>query len=313
MSIYDLSFCTPADIPYEVLEYDTPLEQLSVGKSGKLGILQLGLEKDTYNNKTSIKNQFYKVPLCIKRALYLEESCPDMAYIYVISPSGGILQGDRYRTDITMQKSAKSHITTQSATRIYKMNNNFGTQIINLNVGENCYLEYIPDQIIPFRNSKYYQVSNIKVHDTATCVYSEILTPGRVASNESFEYDICYMKVKSVNHQNKTRFIDIAKLEPKKENIKAFGIMNHYDILGNVYILLPKSYVPETKNEINVLLNNLNLNNVIGGCTKLPDDSGLLVRLLGQYVFDIKNIIYLIIGLIRKKVLNISFSKMRKI
>ncbi len=313
MSIYDLSFCTPADIPNEVLEYDTPLEQLSVGKSGKLGILQLGLEKDTFNNKTSIKNQFYKVPLCIKRALYLEESCPDMAYIYVISPSGGILQGDRYRTDITMQKSAKSHITTQSATRIYKMNNNFGTQIINLNVGENCYLEYIPDQIIPFRNSKYYQVSNIKVHDTATCVYSEILTPGRVASNESFEYDICYMKVKSVNHQNKTRFIDIAKLEPKKENIKAFGIMNHYDILGNVYILLPKSYVPETKNEINVLLNNLNLNNVIGGCTKLPDDSGLLVRLLGQYVFDIKNIIYLIIGLIRKKVLNISFSKMRKI
>ena len=313
MSIYDLSFCTPADIPHEVLEYDTPLEQLSVGKSGKLGILQLGLEKDTHNNKTSIKNQFYKVPLCIKRALYLEESCPEMAYIYIISPSGGILQGDRYRTDITMQKSAKSHITTQSATRIYKMNNNFGTQIINLNVGENCYLEYIPDQIIPFKNSKYYQVSNIKVHDTATCVYSEILTPGRVASNESFEYDICYMKVKSVNHQNKTRFIDIAKLESKKENIKAFGIMNHYDILGNVYILLPKSYVTETKNEINVLLNNLNLNNVIGGCTKMPDDSGLLVRLLGQYVFDIKNIIYLIIGIIRKKVLNISFSKMRKI
>jgi urease accessory protein len=121
------------------------------------------------------------------------------------------------------------------------------------------------------------------------------------------------MKVKSVNHQKKTRFIDIAKLEPKKENIKAFGIMDDYDIMGNVYILLPKSYVTETKNEINVLLNNLNLNSVIGGCTKLPDDSGLLVRLLGQYVFDIKNIIYLIIGIIRKKVLNISFSKMRKI
>ena len=313
MSIYDLSFCTPADIPNEVLEYDTPLEQLSVGKSGKLGILQLGLEKDTHNNKTSIKNQYYKVPLCIKRALYLEETCPEMAYIYVISPSGGILQGDRYRTDIMLKKSAKSHITTQSATRIYKMNNNFGTQIINLDVDENCYLEYIPDQIIPFKNSKYYQVSNIKVHDTATCVYSEILTPGRVASNESFEYDICYMKVKSVNHQNKTRFIDIAKIEPKKENIRSFGIMNDYDILGNVYVLLPKSYVTEVKNEINSLLNNLDLNNVIGGCTKLPDDSGLLVRLLSQYVFDIKNIIYLIIGIIRKKILDVSFSKMRKI
>ena len=311
MSIYDLSFCTPKDIPYEILEYDTQLEQLTVGTSGKLGILQLSLEKDNFNNKTSIKNQFYKTPLCIKRALYIEETCPEMAYIYIISPSGGILQGDRYRTDITLKNYAKSHITTQSATRIYKMNKNFGTQIINLDVAENCYLEYIPDQIIPFRNSKYYQVSNIKVHDTATCVYSEIITPGRVASNESFEYDICYMKVKAVNHIGKIRFIDIAKLEPKKENITSFGIMNGYDILGNIYILIPSDQTMIIKNEINVFLNNLN--NVIGGCTKLPDDSGLLVRLLGQFVFDVRNTIYSIIEIIRKRILNVSFSGIRKI
>lgn len=311
MSIYDLSFCTPKDIPYEILEYDTKLEQLTVGTSGKLGILQLSLEKDNFNNKTSIKNQFYKTPLCIKRALYIEETCPEMAYIYIISPSGGILQGDRYRTDITLKNYAKSHITTQSATRIYKMNKNFGTQIINLDVAENCYLEYIPDQIIPFRNSKYYQVSNIKVHDTATCVYSEIITPGRVASNESFEYDICYMKVKAVNHVGKIRFIDIAKLEPKKENIKSFGIMNDFDILGNVYILLPKDQVTDVKNKINMIFNSLN--NVIGGCTKLPDDGGLMVRLLGRFVFDIRNVIYSILGIIRKKILNVSFSGIRKI
>jgi urease accessory protein len=237
-----------------------------------------------------------------------------MAYIYIISPSGGILQGDRYRTDITLKNFAKSHITTQSATRIYKMNKNFGTQIINLDVGENCYLEYIPDQIIPFKNSKYYQVSNVKVHDSATCVYSEILTPGRVASNESFEYDICYMKVKGENHSNKLRFIDIAKLEPKKENIKSFGIMNDFDVLGNVYILLPKDQVTDVKNEINMVLNNLNnINDVIGGCTKLPDDGGLMVRILGRFVFDVRNIIYSILGIVRKKILNASFSGIRKI
>jgi urease accessory protein len=310
MSIYDLSYCTPKDIPDEILEYDEQLEQLSVGVSGKLGILQLSLEKDEFTNKTSIKNQFYRVPLCIKRALYLEETCPEMAYIYIISPSGGILQGDRYRTDIALKNGAKSHITTQSATRVYKMNKNFGTQIINLEVDDDCYLEYIPDQIIPFKNSKYYQVSNIKVHDSATCIYSEILTPGRVASNESFEYDICYMKVKAVNHLNKTRFIDIAKLEPKKENIKSFGVMNNFDILGNIYILSPKDQLTNIKNEINILLNNLN--GVMGGCTRLPDDSGLLVRLLGPFVFNIRNIIYSIIGIIRKKILNVSFSGTRK-
>ena len=311
MSNYDLSFCTPKDVPIEILEYDNHLEQLGIGKSGKLGILQLSLEKDKFNNKTSIKNQFYKIPLCIKRALYLEETCPEMAYIYIISPSGGILQGDRYRIDISLKNSAISHITTQSASRVYKMNKNFGTQIINLNVNKDCYLEFIPDQLIPFKDSRYYQVSNIKVHESATCIYSEILTPGRVASNESFEYDICYMKVKALDHLNKLRLIDIAKLEPKKENIRSFGIMDDFDILGNVYILLPKDHLKNIKDEINIILKERS-NNIIGGCTKLPDDGGLLVRLLGKFVFDIRNTIYLILKIIRKKVLNISFTGIRK-
>jgi len=280
MSVYNLSYCTPDKIPVEVLNYDSALEQMGVGKAGKLGILQLKLEKDPIVHRTSIKYQHYKVPLCIKRAMYLEETCPEMAYVYIISPSGGILQGDRFRMDIALTNSAIAHVTTQSATRIYRMNKNFGTQIINLDVDKNCYLEYIPDQIIPYRDSRFYQVSNIKVHDEATCVYSEILTPGRVASNESFEYDICYMKVKSVNQNDKLRLIDIAKIEPKKENVKSFGVLNNYDILGNIYILTPGDKINLIQNEI--LETILGTKNVIGGCTKLPDNNGLLIRLLGS-------------------------------
>ncbi|MDQ2685596.1 MAG: urease accessory protein UreD [Thermoproteota archaeon] len=312
MSVYNLSYCTPEKIPYEVLNYDSALEQMGVGKAGKLGILQLKLENDPIIHKTSIKYQYYKVPLCIKRAMYLEETCPEMAYVYVISPSGGILQGDRYRTDIALTNSAKAHVTTQSATRIYRMNRNFGTQIINLDVDKNCYLEYIPDQIIPFRDSRFYQVSNIKVHDEATCVYSEMLTPGRVASNESFEYDICYMKVKSINQNEKLRLIDIAKIEPKKENVKSFGILNNYDILGNIYILTPKDKINQIQSEILNILSRIK-DVMIGGCTKLPNENGLLIRVLGSFVGDIRNLIYSIAGILRKNVLNVGFSRMRKI
>jgi urease accessory protein len=311
MSVYNLSYCTPDNIPAEVLNYDSALEQMGVGQAGKLGILQLKLEKDSIVNKTSIKYQHYKVPLCIKRAMYLEETCPEMAYIYIISPSGGILQGDRFRMDIELTNSAKAHVTTQSATRIYRMNKNFGTQIINLDVDKNCYLEYIPDQIIPYRDSRFYQVSNIKVHDEATCMYSEILTPGRVASNESFEYDICYMRVKSVNQNNKLRLIDIAKIEPKRENVKSFGVLNNYDILGNIYILTPGDKINLIQNEILETISGIK--NVIGGCTRLPDNNGLLIRLLGSYVYDIRNLIYSMVGIVRKNVLNVSFSGIRKI
>jgi urease accessory protein len=311
MSVYNLSYCTPEKIPIEVLNYDSALEQMGVGQAGKLGILDLRLENDPIIHKTAIKHQYYKVPLCIKRAMYLEETCHEMAYVYIISPSGGILQGDRYRTDITLTNSAKAHVTTQSATRIYRMNKNFGTQIINLGVDKDCYLEYIPDQIIPFRDSRFYQVTNIKVHDEATCMYSEILTPGRVASNESFEYDIFYMKVKSVNQNENLRLIDIAKVQPKKENVKSFGILNTYDMLGNVYILTPKDKINQIQSTVLESLENAK--SVVGGCTKLPGDNGLLIRVLGSFVGDLKNIIYSIVKIVRENVLNVSFSGIRKI
>ena len=51
------------------------------------------------------------------------------------------------------------------------------------------------------------------------------------------------MKVKSVNQEDKLRLIDVAKIEPKVENIRSFGILNNYEILGNVYILTPKDKV----------------------------------------------------------------------
>jgi len=146
-----VKFSTPMNIPAEILAYKCEPQKLNVEKTGKIGIVQFSLEEDIKSKKTVIKEQYSKVPLCIQRALYLEESVPSMAYIYIISPSGGILQGDRYRIDISLSNHAYAHVTTQGATRIYKMEQDFGTQMINIDVDDGCYFEYIPDQIIPFR------------------------------------------------------------------------------------------------------------------------------------------------------------------
>src|SRR5678815_5650983 len=106
----NLEFYIPVDTPPEILAYGSKLKQLEVGKAGKLGALILGLEKDPERGKTVVKEQYSKVPLFTQRALYLEESIPSMAYIYIISPSGGVLQGDRYRIDIKLTKNAIAHI-----------------------------------------------------------------------------------------------------------------------------------------------------------------------------------------------------------
>lgn len=305
-----LEYYIPSSIPPEVLAYDSKLDQLDIGKAGKLGGLILGLEADKDTGKTSVKQQYSRIPLYTQRALYLEEALPYMAYMYIISPSGGILQGDRYRMDITLRNNSLAHLTTQGATRLYRMEKNFATQIVNINVGEGCYLEYIPDQIIPYRNSRFYQIANLRIHDTATLIYSEIVTPGRVASGEHFEYDICYLKAIANNQSDKLRFFDVAILEPKKRNMRLFGILENYDVFGTVYVLTAAKYVAELNDKINSELQNIS--GIYGGASILPSTSGTLVRVLGNTAGEMRTAMFEVVRIVRKLVLNAPFSGIRK-
>jgi urease accessory protein len=308
--VENLEFYTPDNIPPEILAYGSVLSQLGVGKAGKVGALVLRLEHDPDRQKTVAKEQYSKVPLYTQRVLYLEESLPSMAYMYIISPSGGILQGDRYRMDITLKNDAFFHLTTQGATRLYRMDKNYATQIVNITVGEGCYFEYIPDQIIPYRNSRFYQEVTLNTHDNSTMVYSETLVPGRVGSGESFEYDICYLKTNSKNQNGELRFIDIAMLEPKKKSIRNFGVLEGFDVVGTVYILTETKYIRELNDQINSMIESLP--KIYGGATILPNNSGIMIRLLGAFATDVRNVIYEVVRICRKVILNVSFSAIRK-
>jgi urease accessory protein len=296
------------DIPNEVQKYDSEIKQLEVGKSGKVGILEIELKQG--NNKTTITKQFSQVPLQIQRAVYPEESIPEMAYLYIISPSGGILQGDRYKIDVTLKNNAISHITTQGATRIYSMNSNFASQITNITVDDNCYLEYIPDQIIPYQNSRYYQKVNLNIHDEATMIYSEVLTPGRMAMNEYFDYDVCYLRTYCKNQEEKFRCLENMKIEPKNQNLNSDGILGKNKIVGTVYILTKKDHITELENMINTNLEKLE--EVSIGTSILPNESGIIVKIIGNNTEDIFELIYSVLKITRKKILGAEFSKIRK-
>jgi urease accessory protein len=305
----ELEHYTPKDVPPEVLAYGSSLAQLGVGKAGKLGALVLGLEEDKSTGKTCVKEQYSRVPLYTQRALYLEEALSNMAYMYIISPSGGILQGDRYRMDITLRKHAFAHITTQGATRIYRMEKNYATQIVNIDVGEGCYFEYIPDQVIPYRDSRFYQEANLHVHDDATLLYSEIITPGRVASGEHFDYDICYMKAIAKDHNDGLKFTDVAMLEPKKRDMNVFGVLANHDVVGNMYILT-KNKVQDINMRVNAGLQSIP--KVYAGATIMPNNSGVGIRMLGNTASDLRYAIYEVVRIIREIILDAPFSGIRK-
>ena len=227
-----------------------------------------------------------------------------------MSSSGGILQGDRHRIDVSLKNNALVHLTSQGATRVYGMNSDYASQTVNISLDENCYLEYNPDQIIPYKNSRFYQNVNLKIHENSSLVYSEILTPGRVAMGESFDYDICYMKTNCKNQEDKIRFIENLKIEPKKQNPQNFGLLGKYQILGTVFILTPKNNMQNLESTLNETI--ITNEKISAGTSILPDESGILLRILGNKTEDVSKVVFDTLKVCRKNFLGKTISKTRK-
>jgi urease accessory protein len=307
-----VNFSTPQTIPLEIKRYIAGSKR-EVEKTGKVGIFRLKLEKDSATGNTIIKEQYSRVPLFVQRAMYLEETLPAMAYVYIVSPSGGILQGDRYQIDIKLGNNTFAHVTTQGATRIYKMETNYASQTIKINVDEESYFEYIPDQIIPFRNSRFYQEVHLNVHDNATMIYSEVIVPGRVASGEAFNYDICYIKTVGRNQLGKTRFIDTVKLEPRTENLRAKSNLGNLHVVGTIYIVTKEGYINDLNHQIDQNMKLLAGKGMLScGSSILPGRQGIIIRILANSAEDVKKMIFEVIGITRKQIVGASFSGIRK-
>lgn len=292
-------------IPPEVSKYAS---QKTTGETGKRGVLVLKLAGDPATGRTVVREQYSQVPLFAQKPMYLEESLPSMAYMYIISPSGGILQGDEYRVDISLADGAQAHLTTQGATRIYKMDEDFAAQQISITVDRGCYLEYIPDQIIPYAGSRFYQKTNIKVHQDATAVYSEIISAGRAASGELFQYDVCYLRIHGSDLEGNLKFVDTAVLEPKTTDMKALGMME-CDVVATVYVIAPMKLVPDLNRLTNAALADMRIR---GGASILPHNCGISARMIGDYAGDLQKATSRIAEITRKLALDAPFTKMRK-
>jgi len=295
-----LEYCTPSDVPKEVLQYDGNVAQMGVGKSGKIGYLQLELQNDPEKKKTVITHKKTQVPLYVQKALHYDMNYPSMAHLFILSPSGGILQGDRYRMDVELKNNAITHLTTQGATRIYKMNSNYATHLVTINLKNNSYLEFIPEQIIPYNDSRFYQKTQLNIDESSTVVYSETIVPGRIAMGELFDFDVCYLKTEGGINE-KIQFRDSSLLIPKKQKIQSLTMFDGKTILTSVYLMTKK---PVKK--INEMINKMffQLNDVSGGSSMMPNESGLSIRILGNSSEDQKTIIYELLKIIRKEILS---------
>jgi len=108
--------------------------QMPSGMVGKDGLLRLGFERR--GGRTILADLERRAPFMAQRVLYPERSLPDLAWLFIITTSGCVLQGDRLALEVTLGPGARAHLTTQSATKIHTMDANYAVQTQHIRLSE---------------------------------------------------------------------------------------------------------------------------------------------------------------------------------
>ena len=117
------------------------------------------------------------------------------------------------------------------------------------------------------------------------------------------------MKAIAKDQSGGLKFTDVAMLEPKKRDMKMFGVLSNHDVVGNMYIIT-KTKPQEINTSVNTALKAIS--NIYAGATILPSNSGVGIRMLANTASDVRSVIYEVIRIVRRIILDAPFSGIRK-
>jgi urease accessory protein len=148
--------------------------------------LHLSFEQDK-NGSTVLRIKQQQPPWKVVRG-FPTPSGETLAHIHNVS--GGVLDTDSLVCRIDVGAGAQAQVTTAGATRVYRSRSPGQTaaQHSEVSLGEGSYLEYVPDQLIPFAGSRFRQTVSIELRGKASLIWWERVAPGREASGEVFQY-----------------------------------------------------------------------------------------------------------------------------
>jgi len=273
--------------PAECAAYLDEPAQMRSGARGKSGFLRLGFERRA--DRTILADLQSRTPYLAQRAMHCDEALPDMAWVFMITTAGCVLQGDRMALEVALGPGAKAHITTQSATKIHTMDANYAQQTQAFTLDDGAYLEFLPDPLIPHRQSRFASLTQITLHPTASLLYSEIVQSGRKHHHpdECFGATVLSLATTAAWPGGSPLFTEKLLIEPARNPMRQTGVMDGFDVFGNVILCTPADIADRIHARVGADVD-LEHGVAFGAC-RLPNDAGLIYKVLGRETAQVRD------------------------
>lgn len=282
-------------IPY--LANGTPLPP----HHGHSGAVDLRFERDE-RGRSILRYLDRRAPLIVQQALYFDAFMPELPCVYILSSGGPCIEGDRLRQNFHVGHGASAFISTGAASKIAEMKRDYCDMQQDFTLEEEAYLEFLPEPVIPCRGARYNVATRIRIAPSATLCYAEIYTDGRryYDEGEHFDYDILTIRTDVTRNDGDLLFHDQWCIRPKEYPLESRGIMLEYNILGNVLVLTPPHHADVIYRQITPC--DTPESEVAIGICRLPNDCGLLYKVLGKETENVQRKIRRFCSIVRQEI-----------
>ncbi|MGW1773941.1 urease accessory protein UreD [Streptomyces sp. NPDC002104] len=304
----------PPRVPLEVLRHSSVPDTLAVGRPGKVGLLELAFERA--GGRTELVRHYQKSPLQIMRPLYFDPYRPDLPITFLMSTGGGVIQADRLRTDLSFGPGTSAHVTTQAATKVYRMEHDYAVAQTFLTAGPDAYVEYLPDPVIPYVDSRFYQRTVITADPTATVLVSETVLSGRLAHGEHNAYQVFASDFELRRPGGELVALDTVRLEPggagpgsDRGSVDGPAVLAGHRVMACFFAVSPLAPARELADLLHTALAD---RGVRYGVSVLPQDCGAWVRVLGDHTEAVTRALGAAWDAVRRRLIGVPAPNLRK-
>jgi urease accessory protein len=250
--------------------------------------------------QTIVAHQYATYPLRVSGVFRLDETDADCAYLYLINTSPGLLAQDRLSLSLNLAANTKMYLTDQSATKVHAMpkTETKATTAWNIVVGTGASLELVPEPVILFADAALEQTTQITLHPQAAVFLSEIVIPGRLARGEYYAFRHYYNRLEIYSEQGEIWFRDVFQIAGKDNPFKQHDLFTAEPILANIIVVQPQANLVKLKQKI-ANLAVADCKGLLIASSTLPEDKGLLIRVMAAKTWLIKKYLTYVLNCIR--------------
>lgn len=231
-------------------------------------------------------------------------------YYFLITMGGGYVEGEDYQIDVEVEENASALITSQAPTYIFRsLNGELTTQEIHLNLDHHSVLEFLMDDLLPYKDAKYTQKTVINMKEDATLLYLDGVTSGWSPDDKDFQYDALHLDTQVYMNDElvvSDHFISIPK---NFKSMAQLGLFENYKNYNSLIVINPDiddHYIDSIRQQLDTVETNATY-----GISKL-EVPGFVLRILGETMEDNKRYIFKCANQVRQDLLHYPSYQLRK-